>query len=148
MDKMKADWWLVPFEEYAKRLRPFARLTVQEVAAEAIKPTVVAAQTMKTEGDRLLQALPEDGFVIALERTGSPLSSEALAELMRSEGEGGRPLVFVVGGAAGLDPAVLQRANKKVTLSAMTFTHEMARVILAEQLYRAVTILAGKTYHY
>ncbi|MEK9152656.1 MAG: 23S rRNA (pseudouridine(1915)-N(3))-methyltransferase RlmH [Patescibacteria group bacterium] len=145
---LKEPWWQEAFSEFSKRLKPFAKVAVIEVEPEAITGSVTAEQSMRAEGERLLKRLPDDGYVIALERTGSSLASPALAELLSYEGGAGRPLVFVIGGAAGLDRAVLERADKKVSFSAMTFTHEMARVILIEQIYRVMTILAGKKYHY
>lgn len=145
--KIKEQNWKGGMEEYGKRLAPYARLTIEEVTAEPTGPTVTGAQSMKAEGERLLARLPDDAYVIALERTGKELSSIEFAAMLRREGDGGRTIAFVIGGAEGLDGAVLARANMKLSMSKMTFVHEMARVILVEQLYRAMTIIAGKTYH-
>ncbi len=146
--KLKESRWREAQEEYARRLRPFAKIEVIEVAAEPFGGSVTPAQAMRTEAERLERRLPKGATVIMLERTGGVLSSEAFAKLVGAEADAGREVAFVIGGAAGLDPAFLAAADKKISISAMTFTHEMARIILLEQLYRATTILAGKTYHY
>ena len=108
---------------------------------------MTAEQSMRLEGERILKRLSPGDHVIALERTGRAVTSPEFARLLNEEGGTGTPLVIIVGGAAGLDAAVLAAARKKVSISAMTFTHEMARVFLLEQLYRAMTIVAGKAYH-
>ena len=144
---LKERHWKEAQEEYLRRLSPFAKAEVTEVAPESFGGSVTAEQSMRAEGERLLKRLTDDAFVVAMDRAGKQLSSPDFARLIKDEGEGGRHVVFVVGGAAGLDAAVLARAQRKISMSAMTFTHEMARVFLLEQAYRAMTILAGKAYH-
>jgi len=146
--KLKETQWQEAQREYSLRSAPFSKLEVVEVAPEPITGTVDAARSMKEEGARLLARLKEGDAVIALDRLGKSLASEELAAAMAELGDGGRRLVFIVGGAAGLDRTVLDRTERRVSLSKMTFTHEMARIILLEQIYRAETILAGKKYHY
>lgn len=145
---LKEPHWRQAQEEFLRRLSPFAKADVIEVAAEPFGGSVTAEQSMRTEGQRLLRRLPKDAVIIALERTGSRMSSVDFARMIEEDGGGGTHLVFVIGGTAGLDPAVLAAARRKLSLSAMTFTHEMARVIMLEQVYRAMTILTGKAYHY
>ncbi|HTM68922.1 MAG TPA: 23S rRNA (pseudouridine(1915)-N(3))-methyltransferase RlmH [Candidatus Binatia bacterium] len=144
---LKETWWKEAQAEYLRRLSPFAKVAVVEAAAEPFGGSVTPATAMKREGERVLSRIPDDAFVIALERTGRRASSPDLAKLVREEGGAGAHLVFVIGGAPGLDPAVLAAARAKLSISDMTFTHEMARVFLLEQLYRAMTIVAGKAYH-
>ena len=146
--KLKEPHWAAAQREFLLRLAPFAKVELAETPASPITDTKNAERSMREEGEALLRRLPADSLIIALDRQGSRLSSERLAGLLRDEGERGRRLTFVIGGAAGLDPAVLTRAERKISLSDLTFTHEMARIILWEQLYRAETILAGKKYHY
>jgi 23S rRNA (pseudouridine1915-N3)-methyltransferase len=148
VDKLRAPYWRDAAAEYLKRLGPLAKIEIVEVASEPITPTVTAARSMAAEGRRLLDRLPEDTTIIALDRLGKRYSSEAFADVLKDESASGRGVTFVVGGAAGLAPDVLARAQKKISLSEMTFTHEMARVVLLEQVYRAMTITAGKSYHY
>ncbi len=145
--KLKETWWQEAQKEYFRRLHTTMKINIIEVAAEALGSTVSEARAMQLEGERLLRRLPADAYVVALERTGKTLSSPELATLLDNEGGSGREIVFVVGGSAGLASDVLARANTKISFSKMTFTHEMARVILLEQLYRATTILSGKPYH-
>lgn len=144
---LKEPYWKQAQAEFLRRLSPFAKMEIVEVAAEPFGGSVTAEQSMRAEGERLLKRLPADAFIIALDRAGKALSSPDFAQLVQDEGGSGTHVVFVVGGAAGLDAAVLARAQRKLSLSAMTFTHEMARVFLLEQTYRAMTILAGKAYH-
>ncbi len=100
------------------------------------------------EADSLLGALPASGTVVVMDERGRQESSEALAAFIESQMVYGRDdLSFVIGGALGLDERVRQRADKVLALSKMTLPHELARVVLVEQLYRAMTILRGEPYH-
>lgn len=146
--KLKEPWWREAQAEFAKRLSPMAKLTVEEVEASPITASVSAAASMAEEGRWILQKMPRGAWIAALDRAGKRISSEKLAELLATEGGTGRELCLVIGGAAGLDPAVLDRADARISLSDLTFTHEMARIILLEQLYRAACISSGKKYHY
>lgn len=147
VDKLREGHWKAAAEEYLRRLPPFARVEVVEVASEAMTDTVTPEMSMAAEGERLLKRLPAAGVVFALDRRGKHCSSEEFARLIKDAGGTGATVAFVIGGAAGLSPEVLARVHKKISFSEMTFPHEMARVILFEQLYRAMTILAGKKYH-
>src|SRR5688572_29832634 len=144
---LKEPHWKQAQDEYLRRLSPFAKVEVIEVASEPFGGSVTAEQSMRMEGERLLKRLPADATVAALDRVGKVTSSSDFARWLQDEVGTGTHVVFVIGGAAGLDADVLTRAQKKVSLSAMTFTHEMARVFLLEQVYRAMMILAGKAYH-
>lgn len=144
---VKESYWREAIAEYEKRMKPYFKFETLEVAAEAFGGSVTAEQSMKMEGERILKRLPDSAVIVALERTGKELSSLELATLVGGEAEGGGHVVFVIGGAAGLTSEVLARATRKVSLSKLTLTHEMARVFLLEQLYRSATILAGKAYH-
>lgn len=100
------------------------------------------------EGAALLAAVPAKATLIALDRTGQVLSSEAFAEQVARWRDGGvRELIFVIGGPDGLDAAVLARAERKVSFGPMTWPHLLARAMLAEQLWRAASILSGHPYH-
>ena len=94
-----------------------------------------------------MEAVPESGVVVALDRGGSPWTSEALAIALRRWFEGGRPVVLVLGGSTGLDQIVLARADYRWSLGPLTFPHELARLVVVEQWYRAWTILRGEKYH-
>lgn len=103
----------------------------------------------KKEGETVMQWLRQDDYLVALDEYGKQFSSEGLAQfLQRRASESTKNLVFLIGGAFGLDEAVLKRANFKWSLSELTFPHQMVRLILAEQVYRACTILRNEKYHH
>jgi 23S rRNA (pseudouridine1915-N3)-methyltransferase len=106
------------------------------------------ASVRRAEGERLLQRIPKEGEIWALSRTGKAIGSEQLADELRTRMlHAAAGISFLIGGAHGLDDRVFEKANRSLSLSAMTFPHEMARLVLAEQLYRAGTILRGEPYH-
>ncbi len=131
------------FDAYIKRLsEPFE---LREVAEKRPLP---AARLRRREGALLLAAVPEGAQVVALDAGGRALSSRALAKRLEEwRAAGIRDLAFVIGGAEGLDAAVLKRADLVLSLGAMTWPHTLVRVLLAEQLYRAQCIVAGHPYH-
>ena len=103
----------------------------------------------KKEGGIILNWLKKDDYLIALDERGKELSSEKLAEFLQARAnESAKSLVFVIGGAFGLDEEVLKRANFKWSLSRLTFPHQLVRLILTEQVYRACTILKNEKYHH
>jgi 23S rRNA (pseudouridine1915-N3)-methyltransferase len=146
--KLKERHWREAQDEYLKRLATNAKSEVVELEPEPLGATVTPALSMRAEGQKILKRLPKDAFVVVMDKGGRPLDSVKFAEFFREQGDGGRHLVFIIGGAAGIDPAVMEEADAKLSLSAMTFTHEMARIFLLEQIYRAMTIISGKAYHY
>jgi len=103
----------------------------------------------KKEGETILQWLRQDDYLIALDERGKQFSSEELSELLQERASAStKNLVFLIGGAFGLDAAVLKRAQLKWSLSQLTFPHQLVRLILAEQVYRACTILQNEKYHH
>jgi len=132
---------------YETRARHYWKLEVEEVAAGA-RGRATAPEVMASEGERILERLPVSGLVVALTRDGRGMGSREFASLLEGEALIATPVVaFVVGGAFGLSPAVLNRAQHRISLSHMTLPHEVARLVLAEQLYRAGSILRGEPYH-
>lgn len=134
---------------YESRLLHYWKFESIEVAAGLGRGGKASASEVRAaEGARLLDQVPHEADVWALTRDGSALSSRALArELEDRRLHSAPPLVLVIGGAFGLDPDVLDRARRRIRLSTMTLPHEMARLVLVEQLYRAGTILRGEPYH-
>jgi 23S rRNA (pseudouridine1915-N3)-methyltransferase len=131
------------FEHYAGRLTP--PLTLREVVA---RKTAAPEKLVEEEGRLLLAAIPEGAVLVALDGKGKALSSEALAkQLGHWRDEGVRDVAFAIGGADGLSPKVRQKAAMILSLGPMTWPHMLVRAMLAEQLYRAQTILAGHPYH-
>lgn len=103
----------------------------------------------KKECESVLKSVGRDDWVVLLDVGGSPLSTEALARLLEREGStGSRVMNFVIGGARGVDDALRGRAQFKLSLSLMTYPHDLARVMAAEQVYRCLTLLRGQPYHY
>jgi 23S rRNA (pseudouridine1915-N3)-methyltransferase len=143
--KLKQSFWKEAVTEYLKRVNFFLPAEILELAEEKNNNTKII---MEKEGARLLQKIKEGSLVIALDKGGKKLSSEKLAQNFSLWQNENKEIVFVIGGAFGLAPEVLKRANLVISLSDLTFTHEEARVILLEQLYRALTIVNHKPYHY
>ncbi len=103
----------------------------------------------KKEGETILEWLQKDDFLVALDAKGKPFTSEGLANMIRDKADGGlKNMVFLIGGAFGLDAGVLRRANHQWSLSTLTFPHQLVRLILSEQVYRACTILRNEKYHH
>ncbi len=103
----------------------------------------------KKEGESILQNISKDDYLIALDERGKEFSSEGLAQFIQSRAnESTKNLLFLIGGAYGIDEIVLKRAQHKWSLSQLTFPHQMVRLILAEQLYRACSILRNEKYHH
>lgn len=135
-------------EEYETRAGRYWKLEVVEVSGGASRGNAGPEQVMAAEGERLLARVPEGAEVVLLDRGGPEMGSRDLARyLNRHAVRGTRGVAFLVGGAHGVSPAVRERARRVLSLSAMTFPHEVARLLLAEQLYRAGTIVRGEPYH-
>ncbi len=132
-------------ERYLERLRHCAPLRLEEVPAGR---SGRKGRVSGSEGERLLARIPDTAVVVAMDASGRQMSSETFAAwLGRMLAGRAGDLAFVLGGHEGLAPAVARRADHSLSLSKMTFTHEMARVLFLEQLYRAFTILRGEPYH-
>ena len=134
--------------EYEERARRYWKLEVAEVDAGAPGRNPAPERVMEAEAERILARIPDGFTVVALTRKGKGMGSRDLARVLEEHGIRAAPgVVFVLGGAFGLAPAVLDRAQWRISVSPMTLPHEMARLVLAEQLYRAGTILRGEPYH-
>lgn len=144
--KLKAQPFRDGVAEYAKRLGRYTTLKQVDVKEERGNQPVEIV--LAREGERLLQALPNRAFAVALDPTGQTGTSEDLAKRLSSLALNGKSrIAFLIGGAFGLSDAVFARADIRLSLSRMTFPHELARLILVEQLYRAFTIQRGEPYH-
>ena len=132
-------------DDYARRLRRYVVIHEQEVREASRAPT--AALQRAEEAARLEARISDASTVVALAREGTGWSSSELARQLERWLLIARPLVLVIGGSHGLDPALLGRATARWSLGPLTFPHELARVISFEQVYRAFTILRGEPYH-
>ena len=149
--KIKEKFLREGIAEYEKRLRPYVKLGITELAEEKRPDSASMANeaaAVEKEGERILAAVPAGSLIIALDVKGQAWSSEELASSLREwELSGRNQLAFVIGGDLGLSPAVLARSTLRLSLSKMTFTHQMARLLLLEQVYRACRINSGEPYH-
>lgn len=149
--KVKEKYFTAAIAEYVKRLSRYCKLEILEVSDEKTPdkaPEAVNRQIKEKEGERILAQIKEDAYVIALAIEGKTLSSEQLAEKIHQLTVNGKShLVFVIGGSLGLSEAVLKRADYSLSFSSMTFPHQLMRVILLEQIYRAFKINTGEPYH-
>ena len=136
-------------DKYLGFLKHFADTEIRELKEEKIYDLKEAPVIRKKEAERIFKALPAGSYLVSLDERGAEFTSHEFAAFMNGSLESGvREMVFVLGGAMGLDEEVIARSNKSIALSRWTLTHEMARLVLLEQLYRAFTIIKGKTYHY
>ena len=150
--KLKEKYLREGVAEYEKRLAPFASVELLETREEYMAENPSEAQRQETlakEGERLLRLVPEKSFLIVLDVKGKLLSSEVLAKELASLAlQGQSDLTFLIGGAFGLSQAVRERADLRISFSPMTFTHQMVRLLLYEQIYRAFKINRGEKYHW
>ena len=149
--RLKERWWRDACDEYIKRLSAFCRAEVVEVEEERAPENPSPAQLQQVitaEGTRLLGKIPADAAVIALCIEGKELSSPQLAEKLEALAVSGiNRAVLVIGGSWGLSDEVKARARIRLSMSPMTFPHQLARVMVLEQLYRAAQIQTGGRYH-
>ncbi|MCB6183882.1 23S rRNA (pseudouridine(1915)-N(3))-methyltransferase RlmH [Leeia sp. TBRC 13508] len=140
-------WMEEGYKEYAKRMPREWPLQLIELKPEKRVGGKTAEQVMAAEKVRILDALPKSARLVAMDERGARWTTMDLAKQMEAWQQDGRDVAFVIGGADGLDPEVKQRADQLLALSPMTLPHGLARVMLAEQLYRAVSILNNHPYH-
>lgn len=149
--KLKEKYWTDAIAEYSKRLGRYCRLSIIELKEERLPDNASAAEEehVKTaEGQSIIKALSGDSYVIALDVKGKQLSSEQLAQKIDDLAVQGKSTIdLIIGGSLGLSDEVLRRADFKLSFSPMTFPHQMMRVILLEQIYRAFKINRNEPYH-
>ena len=134
---------IAEYEERASRYWPLTYQEVKVTTTGSAPPDIVR----KREGEKLLAAAPGDARVVACDEKGREMKSKEFAEWLVSERDRAASVVFIIGGAFGLDDAVRKRASMLLSLSQFTLPHELARLVLVEQLYRAGTIARGEPYH-
>jgi 23S rRNA (pseudouridine1915-N3)-methyltransferase len=145
--KLKEPYWQQGVAEYLKRLTPYRPVELIELPDEKVEEGREAV-AMQKEADRVLGALKPGAYLVALWERGEQIDSVTLSKRLEAlDHEGHREVVFVIGGANGLDKSVLARADWKLGLSKLTLPHMVARLFLVEQLYRAERIRRGEPYH-
>lgn len=150
--KLKEKYLSQGIAEFMKRLRPYAQVEIKEIREEKMPDEPSAAdkeRILQLEGERLLKLVPEGSYLIVLDVYGKQLSSEDLAAQIADLALHGKSnLTFLIGGAFGLSREVRQAADLRLSFSAMTFTHQMVRLLLVEQIYRAFKINRHEKYHW
>ena len=149
--KMREKFYIDAFEEYRKRLQTYCRLELVEITEQRLSDRPAEKEitaALEREGQEILKAVPADAYLVALCVEGKQMPSEGMAELIAARENSGKPkLCFVIGGSFGLSPTVKARADRKLSMSQMTFPHHLARVMLIEQVYRGFKINEGSQYH-
>lgn len=140
-------WVEAGVDEYRKRLPREMPFEIVEIAPGARGKSADISRTIRSEGDRMLERLRDQEHIVALEVRGTAWTTEQLSSRLDEWRLEGQDVALVVGGPDGLDPRVVARARQSWSLSALTLPHPLVRVVLAEQLYRAWTLLAGHPYH-
>jgi 23S rRNA (pseudouridine1915-N3)-methyltransferase len=141
------DWVNDGFREYQKRLRKPLVLELQEIGIATRRGGENCGRAVRREGADMLAALGKDDYVVALEITGKSMNTEQLSAWLAERMRGGRPLSLLIGGPDGLSAQCRERADQTWSLSPLTLPHALVRVVVAEQLYRAMSLLAGHPYH-
>ncbi|MEG6586576.1 23S rRNA (pseudouridine(1915)-N(3))-methyltransferase RlmH [Dendrosporobacter sp. 1207_IL3150] len=150
--KIKEKYLSAGIAEFTKRLTPYCKLNIIEVDEERMPDNPSDAEKAKAltkEGERMLKQIPSDSYLIVLDVFGKASSSEELAAKMSDLAlKGQSSITFAIGGAFGLSQEIRNTAKEKLSFSKMTFTHQMIRLLLVEQVYRAFKINRGEPYHW
>jgi 23S rRNA (pseudouridine1915-N3)-methyltransferase len=140
-------WVTTGFQEYAKRIQGQCTLNLHEIPAQKRDKNSDIARLLEREGESMLSAIGKNDHAIALHVTGKMYSTEALSSKLETLLQQGQHVSLLVGGPEGLAPACLARSDEQWSLSRLTFPHPMVRIILAEQVYRALSIIKQHPYH-
>jgi 23S rRNA (pseudouridine1915-N3)-methyltransferase len=134
--------------DYHKRIQHY--INFDEITIPDLKNSknLSSAEVKKKEGEQILKLIEKSAFLVLLDERGKQSNSEEFAEFVQKNMNSGRDIVMLIGGAYGFSEEVYARANDKISLSKMTFSHQLVRLIFAEQLYRAMTIIRGEPYHH
>ena len=135
-------------QEYLRRLTHYLPVKVQIIPELRNTKALTPEQQKQAEGELILRAVPQSAELILLDEHGREYRSMDFAQVMQKKMSSGRDIFFVIGGPYGFSQSVYERANSKISLSQMTFSHQMVRLFLIEQIYRAMTILRGEPYHH
>jgi 23S rRNA (pseudouridine1915-N3)-methyltransferase len=141
------DWVNSGFYEYQKRLRSPLVLELQEIPVATRRAGENPARAVMREGSDMLAAIGRDDYVVALEISAKSMTTEQLSAWLAQRMQDGRSLALLIGGPDGLSPQCRERADQSWSLSPLTLPHALVRVVVAEQLYRAMSLLAGHPYH-
>ena len=140
-------WVSSGYEEYAARMPPECRLELREIPAEKRGKAADTRRITERESEQLLQSVPRGSMILALDVKGRPWSTEELAKQLERWMQDGRDVSLLIGGPEGLSNTCLKKAEQRWSLSPLTFPHPLVRIIVAEQLYRAWSIIRNHPYH-
>ena len=145
--KLKERYWKEAQNEYLKRLSAFTKLEIKELKEEKFDEKTNIEVIKEKEARKIISAIPKDSYVIVLDKEGERFSSENMAEHIKTM-EQSNNVTIIIGGPLGLHDSVLKLAKKTWSFSKMTFTHQMIRIFLLEQIYRGFMIKENRSYHY
>jgi 23S rRNA (pseudouridine1915-N3)-methyltransferase len=146
--KFKEKYWAAAEAEYLKRLKPYAKIRLTELNEEPFRTSADFDKCKQREAQKIMHYIKPHNCVIALHEKGTQYTSIAFADFLKKQSEYGQEMIMVIGGPLGLHEDILARADFTLSLSQLTFVHQMVRPLLLEQIYRAATINSGKHYHY
>lgn len=141
------DWVKLALEDYLKRFGRDIQIKLDDITPPTRTKNSVISQLIQEEAELIKNKIPKDAYVIMLDVQGKPYSTESLSASLGDWMQKRSSVCFIIGGADGLSPNLLQKAHEKLSLSALTFPHPLAKIILVEQLYRAYSLLKGHPYH-
>lgn len=151
LGKLKEKYLRDASDEYSKRLSAFCKLNIVELTPEKLSDNPSQKEidsALETEAKKIIDKIPKGAYICSLCIEGKQISSEELSAEMENIGVSGKSnIVFIIGSSFGLSNTIKQMSNKKLSMSKMTFPHQLARIMLLEQIYRAVQISAGTKYH-
>lgn len=148
LGKAKKSYLTDAIDDYSERLGHYASVTVKTIKEKSFSAKVPVSKVMEEEAKQILAHVSQNDFIVSLDNKGKQYTSEKLATLLEEwQAHGKHHVVLIIGGSNGLAKTVLERSHLTLSLSKMTFTHDMARFIILEQFYRAFTILARTGYH-
>ena len=151
LDKLKEKYLTDAVKEYEKRISAFAKFSITELDPERISENPSEAEinaALDTEGEKILSKIPRDSMIVAMCIEGKQFGSEAFAKKINEAAIGGKSsIVFIIGSSHGLSEKIKKAAHLKMSMSEMTFPHQLARIMLSEQIYRALTIINNRKYH-
>lgn len=146
--KLKESYWQSAENEYLKRLGMFAKIEIKEIREESFSVSTDKEKIKKNEAQKIIATIPKDAKIIVLDEIGKEMSSKTFAKQIGDYKNIGESICLIIGGPLGLDDDLRNSAHDVISLSRLTFTHQMARVFILEQLYRAFMISNGRNYHY
>jgi len=132
---------------FLKRLKPYAKIEMITLKSISPSKTYTPEKCVKEEGEQILKNIDESSYRIVLDEKGKSLNSAGFSELLKSKSDTGKTITFIIGGAFGLSDEVKAKADYVFSMSELTFTHQMIRIFLLEQIYRSICIIRGKEYH-